>query len=670
MSMRTWLIERLGGVTAEEAERRGGFEVYLEAMRANRENAGITVTPDTALQTSAVFACARVLAETMASVPLHWYEKQADGGRKPADEFYLAQVLANPNEFMTGFEYVELQMKHLALRGNSYSQIEYDERGRISELWPLLPQNFIGWKIVDNRRIYQYMDVDGKIRPISSDILWHLRGLGDGMDGYSPIGLMRRAISLGINAEEFGNRFFENDARPGIILEHPGKLKDEAYENLKKSWNEEHQGVTKAHRVQILEEGMKLHEVGIPPEDAQFLETRKFQVTEIARIFRVPPHMIADLERSTNNNIEQQGIEFVKFTVLPWARRIEQSIKKNMLLARERARYYPEFMLAGLERGDIAGRYQAYAVARQNGWMSANDIRKLENMNPVEGGDVYLVPLNMIPADQVGQTQSSEPAPPAPVDTARSLPDGREERSLRSARTRHRLAAAQQRVILDVAERSMRRETQDVGNAVKKYLGKRDAGQFLIWIEEFYQEHADFMTRQFLPVFMAYAEMVAAEAMDEAAAEMDIKDRLERFVRSYTGSFAAQQTGISLYRLKQVLTEALQDGIDAGEAMQGELDHWQETRPAFIATEQSTRAGNAVAKMVFAAVGITVLRWVTIGDTCPYCKQIDGRTVSILKNFFGPGEKIEAEGQAPLTTTTNIGHPPAHDGCDCMIVAG
>ena len=216
----------------------------------------------------------------------------------------------------------------------------------------------------------------------------------------------------------------------------------------------------------------------------------------------------------------------------------------------------------------------------------------------------------------------------------------------------------------------MRRETQDVGNAINKYLGKRDASQFMMWIEEFYQQHADFMTRQFLPVFMSYAETVAAEAMDEVSAEMDIKDRLERFVHSYTGSFAAQQTGISLYRLKQVLQEALREGVDAGEAMQKELDHWQETRPPFIATEQSTRAGNAVAKMVFSAVGIAILRWVTIGDTCPYCKQLDGRRVSIMKDFLGPGEKIEAEGQSPLTTTTNIGHPPAHDGCDCMIVAG
>ena len=320
----------------------------------------------------------------------------------------------------------------------------------------------------------------------------------------------------------------------------------------------------------------------------------------------------------------------------------------------------------------MQSRYSAYAVARQNGWMSANDIRKLENMNPVEGGDVYLVPLNMVPADMVGQIGSTtEPAPGAPVDTARSLPAGietREQRSQRSARTRHRLAAAQRRVILDVAERSMRRETNDVSAAVRKYLGKRDSGQFLIWLEEFYREHADFMTRQFLPVFTAYAEMVAAEAMDEVNAEQDLADRLERFVRSYTGSFAAQQTGISLYRLKAALSAALNDGADVEEALQAELDHWREVRPGEVALDQSTRAGNAVAKMVYQVVGITMLRWVSIGETCPYCTQLDGRMIEITKDFLNPGDQLEAEGQSPLTTSTNIGHPPAHDGCDCVIV--
>ena len=282
MSIRTWIIENLGGVPKEEA--RDGWEVVAEAMQSNRENSDGIVTPDSAMRFAAVFACTRVLAETLASVPLHHYERMPGGGRKHAENFPLADVLNNPNPFMTGFEYKEVQMKHLTSWGNSYSQIEYDARGDVAELWPLLPQNMLGSKIQGKDRIYTYQEENGKIVHLSSQILWHIKGLGNGLDGLSPLGLMRRVIGLGLSAEEFGKKFFDNDARPGLVLEHPSSLSDKAYKNLKDSWEEEHKGVSKSHRMRILEEGMKIHEVGIPPEDAQFLETRKFQISEIARI--------------------------------------------------------------------------------------------------------------------------------------------------------------------------------------------------------------------------------------------------------------------------------------------------------------------------------------------------------------------------------------------------
>lgn len=651
-------------MTGIEPESRN-WEVVVEARRANHESAAGTVTPESALRLSAVFACVRVLSETMASLPLMMYETAADGSRRPASDHPLYRVLRDPNPFMTGFDYIEVLMKHLALRGNAYSQIDYDDRGRITELWPLPPQNFISSRIEAGQRLYEYQDETGRTTWMSSDIVWHVHCLGDGLTGYSPIGLQRRAVALGLSAEEFGQRFFENDARPGIVLEHPGKLDDQAHKRLASSWEDTHRGLSKSHRAAILEEGMKLHEVGIPPEDAQFLETRKFQVSEIARIYRVPPHMIADLDRSTNNNIEHQGIEFGKFTILPWVERFEQSIGKYLLLKRD-SRYLVEFLMAGLERGDIQSRYGAYSIGRQGGWLSANDIRRLENMEPIEGGDVYLVPLNMTPADQAG----AAPSPPAPPDTARSLAPGREERSLGSARARHRLAAAQRGVILDVAERAMRRETHDVGEAVRKYMGRRDSGQLLIWLDEFYRGHADWLKAAYLPVFRAYAELVAAEALDEVEAEDDLSERLERFVTSYTGSFGAQQAGISLYRLKEVLQAALNDGADPQEALDGELEAWRDARPAEIADEQRTRAGNAVARMIYAAAGVKTLRWVTMGDSCPYCNGLNGKVVEISKNFLTPGQELTPEGHSPLTTTTNIGHPPVHKGCDCMVAAG
>ena len=686
MSIRTWIIENLGGVPKEEA--RGGWEVVADAMQSNRENADGIVTPDSAMRFAAVFACTRVLAETLASVPLHHYERMANGGRKHADNFPLAEVLKNPNPFMTGFEFTEVLMKHLTSWGNAYAQLTYDARGQIVELWPLLPQNMLGSRIQGDERIYTYQDENGKIATISSQVMWHIKGLGNGLDGLSPLGLMRRVIGLGLSAEEFGKKFFDNDARPGLVIQHPGALSEKATKNLKESWETDHKGVSKSHRIRILEEGMTLHEVGIPPEDAQFLETRKFQISEIARIYRIPPHMIADLDNASFSNIEHQGIEFVKYSILPWAKRFEESIYKFLYLPKDRANKYPEYLLAGLERGDIASRYTAYAQGKQNGWLSTNDIRKLENMDPVENGDMYLVPLNMVPADSLAdssklKSESSRMSADSslPVSdvgtggfeppTSRTRTEQTENRALRSVAVRHRISLSFERVILDTAERVMRREVNDVSKAVTKFMGKRDSAQFLIWLDEFYQEHADFMTRQFFPIFLSFAESIAAESMDEVAADADLKDRLERFVRSYSGSFAAQQTGISLFRMKKALQDALDSGIDPAEAMNAELDHWRDARPGEIAMDQKTRAGSAVAKFVYSAVGILTLRWVTMGDTCPYCKALDGRVISIAKNFLSPGESFEPEGsEGPMTTTTDIGHPPLHSGCDCSISAG
>lgn len=683
MSIRDWMIERLGGITPEQF-RSQGWDVVLEAWKENRENDGGISSPDSSLKMAAVFACVRVLSEAIASVPLHHYQLLENGGRKRADDLPVAKVLESPNPFQTGFEFTENLMKSLLLWGNAYSQITYDSAGRITELWPLLPQNMLESKIKNGNRIYLYQEETGNIKRLSSDIVWHVRGLGNGFTGYSPIGLMRQTVALGMSAETYGKKFFDNDARPGIVVEHPSKLSDSALKNLKDSWNEDHKGASKAHRMRVLEEGMKLHEVGIPPQDAQFLETRKFQVTEIARIFRVPPHMIADLDKASFSNIEHQGIEFVKFSVLSWAKRIESSISKNLYIERERMSFYPEYLLAGLERGDISSRYSAYATGRQWGWLSANDVRRMENQDPVNGGDMYMVPLNMVAADgslSKGDDKPSADSTQKKMNREEEKKDAKKEsrsyelekevRALRSVTARHRLTVSYRRIMQEAAERSIRRETNDVSAAAKKMLGNRNTAEFNLWLENFYTEHIEFMTRQFLPVFLSFAESIAAEAQDEVADEQDLQDRLEKFVRAYTGSFAYSQSQISLNRLKNALQEALDSGTDPEEGINNELEHWKEVRANEIVMDQSTRQAGAVAKFVYTVVGIMTLRWVTLGDSCPYCKAMNGRTISINKLFLAPGEEFQPDGaDNPMTTTTDIGHPPLHGGCDCGVAAG
>jgi HK97 family phage portal protein len=394
---------------SSKPEKRGWEDVAIEAWRMNASAAGANVTPESAMRMAAVFSAIRILGEDVGSLPLFIYEK-LERGRRKAPEMYLSSLFDQPNPNMTSMEYREVIEAHLAAWGNGYSRIESDGSGRPKALWPLHPGSLIQTEKRNGIKYYQFRSGDGKNPWYSQFEIWHLHGLGDdGERGYSPIQLMRRAVGLGLSAEEFGAKFFENDARPGIVLEHPARLSDPAYKNLKESWNEELQGSAKSHQMRILEEGMKLHEVGIPPEDAQFIETRKYQVTEIARMFRLPPHMLADLEHATFSNIEHQSIDYVRGSLRPWLVRWEQSIGKNLMLPEERVRYYARHSVDGLLRGDIQSRYAAYNQGRNGGWLSANDIRELEDMEPIEGGDIYLVPLNMVPADQAGANNASAP---------------------------------------------------------------------------------------------------------------------------------------------------------------------------------------------------------------------------------------------------------------------
>lgn len=256
------------------------------------------------------------------------------------------------------------------------------------------------------------------------DVL-HIPGLGfDGLIGYSPIAMARNAVGMTMACEEYGASFFANGANPGGVLEHPGVLKDPA--KVRDSWNAVYRGTTNAHKIAVLEEGMKYQQIGIPPEEAQFLETRKFQINEIARLFRIPPHMVGDLEKSSFSNIEQQSLEFVKYTLDPWVIRWEQALKKSLFLPEEKKEFFIKLNVDGLLRGDYQSRMNGYAIGRQNGWLSTNDIREMEDMNPLpeeEGGNLYLVNGAMTKLKDAGafakegtKSTSEETEPQQPPD--------------------------------------------------------------------------------------------------------------------------------------------------------------------------------------------------------------------------------------------------------------
>ena len=374
--------------------------------------AGKHVNERSAMQMTAVYSCVRILAEAVAGLPLHLYRYTESGGKEKAIDHPLYLLLHDePNPEMSSFVFRETLMTHLLLWGNAYAQIIRNGKNEVIALYPLMPNKMEVDRDEYGQLYYKYQRSNDEAPTMEGssvilkpcDVL-HIPGLGfDGLVGYSPIAMAKNAIGMAIACEEFGAKFFANGAAPSGVLEHPGTIKDPS--RVREAWQSQFGGSSNSGKVAVLEEGMKYTPISISPEQAQFLETRKFQINEIARIFRVPPHMVGDLEKSSFSNIEQQSLEFVKYTLDPWVIRWEQSIMRSLLTPVEKKTYYAKFNLDGLLRGDYQSRMNGYAIGRQNGWMSANDIRELENLDRIpaeEGGDLYLINGNMLPMRDAG----------------------------------------------------------------------------------------------------------------------------------------------------------------------------------------------------------------------------------------------------------------------------
>ena len=379
---------------------------------------GKQVTERSAMQMTAVYSCVRILSEAVAGLPLHLYRYKEGGGKEKAIDLPLYRLMHDePNPEMSSFVFRETLMTHLLLWGNAYAQIIRNGKGEVIALYPLMPNKMRVDRDENGNLYYEYVHSSDEadtmknttVRLTPYNVL-HIPGLGfDGLVGYSPIAMAKNAIGMAIACEEYGAKFFANGAAPSGVLEHPGVIKDP--QKVREAWQSQFGGSQNANKIAVLEEGMKYTPISISPEQAQFLETRKFQINEIARIFRVPPHMVGDLEKSSFSNIEQQSLEFVKYTLDPWVMRWEQSLSRALFTEEEKKTLFFKFNVEGLLRGDYQSRMNGYATARQNGWMSANDIRELENMDKIpaeQGGDLYLINGSMLPMQNAGAYANKE----------------------------------------------------------------------------------------------------------------------------------------------------------------------------------------------------------------------------------------------------------------------
>jgi HK97 family phage portal protein len=627
-----WLVNFLSGGTATAA--------------------GVNVDTDTAMNFVDFFAGVRAISEDVGSLPLPLYERLMPRGKKRAPEHPLYEVLHDQaNEFMTSFALRETLQGHALTWGDGCAYIERD-KGHVVGLWPLRPDRLtpkfahLGRGKV--RIVYLYTDpVNGIRTTLLADEVLHVAGLGfDGLRGYSLVSQGRQAIALGIATERFGAAWFRNGSRPAGVLTHPNAVSEGARTRMKQDWEELHRGLDRAQRVAILEEGVKWESIGIPPEDAQFLQTRQFQKGEMATLLRIAPHKIGDLEHATFSNIEELGIDHVVSTIRPWCIRWEQSIRARLLTDVERKRYFAEHLIDGLMRGDMKSRFEAYAIAKQWGWESSNDIREKENENPIgAAGDVYLVPLNMVNA----------------ADLATGGADGGGPRSKRSVAARRKVASRFVSLFEDADRRIARMEQAEVESLIRRHLDKGHEADFDIALNRVYEEVI--LPRsidRWRPTMSVLAEEIAKDAADDAA-WIGGFDWLDRFVRSYVESHAAYRVGASKSKLRGALAAG---GVDA---LRAELQKLVDERPARTALWESNQLPNAVARETWRHAGVRDVRWVTV-DECAFCLNMADRVTEIETPFLAAGDEVPGgDGDAPLSVARTVFHPPIHPGCTCAI---
>lgn len=364
----------------------------------NKAVSGVSVSPESAERLGTVFSCVNVISQDVASIPILTYKRQGRVKERARDHpaFKLLHDEANP--YMTAMVFKETIMGHILLRGNGYANIEFNKKGYPVALWPLNPK--LTEAVIDKGRLWYVTQLpSGEYRKLSHHEVLHIPAYSfDGIKGKSPIQVAIETIGLAIASESFGSRFFSNGARPSGVLEHPGVLGDNAQTNIRNSWNNIHKGLNNSHRIAILEEGMTYKQIGIAPEDAQFLETRKYQRSEICGLYRISPHKIADLERATFSNIEHSNIDHVVSTLRPWLIKWEQELNRKLFTDKESQVFFCEHLIDAMLRGDSKTRAEVYQKGRQNGYYSTNDILEMENRNPIDdpAADAYLVNGAMI----------------------------------------------------------------------------------------------------------------------------------------------------------------------------------------------------------------------------------------------------------------------------------
>ena len=651
---------------------------WMQGGAAN--SSGVRVDYDTALLYGPFFAGVRVIAEDVSTLPFPLYERLARGRERATWHPVYRLLTQTPNPMMSASQLRETLTGHALTWGNGVAELVLNKNtGDIEEIWPLRPDRLTikptysaGGRL---QRWYIYDDqVNGITTILPAERVLHIAGLGwDGVRGYSVVEHAANSIGLGLATEHHGAKVFSNSSAPGGALSHPGILSPEARKRMQVDWENIHRSIDNAHRVAILEEGVTWQQVGMRNDEAQFLETRKLQVTEIARWLRLPSHKINDLERATFSNIEQQQLDYLNSALRAWLVRWEDAVLTQLLLPEERATLYAEHLVDAILRGDIAARYAAYAVGRQWGWLSANDVRERENLNPVDGGDQYLVPLNMVPAGQPAAWPAGNEDEDEPERAAAALRYARALRG-RGTEVRRRIADQYAEKIAEADRAIAEAEQRAVEKLVAEHLdddargrsrGQRGLVAFLAAVRERFEGTIlEQLTETWMPIFLAFAGDIAEDAAEDVGHEDEVD--LSTWARAYVTAHAAYQVASAIGQLRRIAEDA-ETNQDAADAVRARLAKWVEERPERVARWESTQMSNAAARETWKEAGVQRLQWVTVGKTCPFCQKLDGTIVDINEPFVPAGGEVTGL-EEKLQVDRKITHPPLHPGCDCRLV--
>jgi len=650
---------------------------YPLYARAEQTAAGIDVSPDSALTNTDFLACIRVMSETIAKLPANIIERKVVKGKPERHKDIMHPLYAifhdQPNEEMTAFTFYEMMVVDLVTWGRSYHQVVKTKDGSINSLWRFNPARMEVKRAPGGELVYIYKTADGTDKPYMKDDVLDIVGP---LGGRSLVSLAKESIGLSSAAAKYGGAFFANDATAGVVLKHPATLRDKEYERLKKDYDDSQRGAANARKTLILENGMTIDRMSLPPDDAQFLQTRKFAREEIAGWCLVPPHLVGANDRSTYNTLEQQSRAAITNMALPWSRRIEIAVNNKFFL---KTPYRLEFNFKMLLRGDTAAQANYLNTMIANGTISRNEARAIEDMNPQDGkgGDIYTVQMATINLEAVvdndpfGNPQAeptenqnaNERCACGKCDNAdKDLTIEQREMKYRAAvGARLRLREVWRSAIRAMALRIVKSEV----TAIRKQINKqrsieniRGIDEFKTWLDTFYKQGVKRVAQSVIPTFTAYANEVGAAA---AAEIQEAIPNLDQFIQDYAENYAKSYAGSSNGQLQN---------MDEFEEIEQRLDEWEEGRPDKETDRQRFQLEAAAAVAVFGYYTKT-WTWVTSGKNCPLCNSMSGKTASKSQPFLEKGDVLEGgDNQTPLEIFKPTFHTPLHRGCDCYIAVG